>query len=178
MIVQKKKQKKKIAEQSAIRSKSLSSRYTVNITPTEQTDGAAYPEANLYTKIGRKIVGDSGTSIFNCRPLHTPKIRWCSRTAARKCKQICVFVEASVIEKRLLCRATQKVSAVLRKVKKEKYTTNGRMVHHHYHRHHHYHHHHRQGGERWRKGKKKCSVQTRQRLSPTEAVSKLVKQRS
>ncbi|EGI66016.1 hypothetical protein G5I_05407 [Acromyrmex echinatior] len=26
------------------------------------------------------------------------------------------------------------------------------------------------GGGRWRKGKKKCSVQTRQRLSPTEAV--------
>lgn len=102
-------------------------RYTVNITPTEQTGGAAYPEANLNTKIGRKIVGDSGATIFNCRPLHIPKIRWCPRAAARKRKQIRVFAEASVIEKRLPCGciATQKVSAVSGRVKKEEDDDNG-----------------------------------------------------
>jgi len=170
MTVQKKKTRKKRLQDNPPAEVNPCPRYTVNITPTEQTSRAAYPEANLNTKIGRKIVGDSGASIFNC-PLHTPKIRWCPRAVARKRKQIRVFAEASVIEKRLLCRrrATQKVSAVSGRVKKE--DDDGRM----------------DGTppsspssreERRRKGKKKCSVQTRQRLSSTEAVSKLVKQRS
>lgn len=150
-------------------------RYTVNITLTEQTGGAAYPEANLNTKIGRKIVGDSGASIFNCRPLHTRKIRWCprSRQKAQTDTRVCRSIRHR--ETCLLCRciATQKVSAVSGRVKREEHNDDGRMDA-------------RtdgippssSGGEGRRKGKKKCSMQTRQRLSPTEAVSKLVKQRS
>lgn len=130
MTVQKKNTKKKRLQDNPPSEVNPCPRYTVNITPTEQTDGAAYPEANLNTKIGRKIVGDSGASIFNCRPLHTPKIRWCPRAAARKRKQILVFAEASVIEKRLLCRrrATQKVSAVSGRVKKEEEDDDGRYT--------------------------------------------------
>lgn len=98
----------------------LSSRCTVNTTPTKQT-GAAYPEANLNTKIGRKIVGDIVARRFLTAACRAPKIRrppargrQKAQTDIRVCRSICHREDRlSFVE------PTQKVSAVSGRAKKE-----------------------------------------------------------